>query len=253
MVVATVNPTPTVTNPGNATGCANSPTTAINFTGTNGATFDWANDNTAIGLPTSGTGNIASFTAATAGTSTIIVTPTLNGCAGTPATFTLTINPLPNVTLAAFNNVCVSDPSFALTGGLPVGGTYSGTGVTGNNFSPSAAGAGTFNILYYVNQNGCTNTATSTITVDACAGIEDKDVVKVSVFPNPSNGIVFVQGEDIHQFNAANVFDMSGRNVGTFVINGNTTLDLSNLPVGQYKLKLIGNSVEKTVSIQIKK
>ena len=252
-VTATINPNPTVTNPGNSTGCVNSPTNAINFTGTSGATFDWANDNTAIGLTASGSGNIASFTAATAGTATISVTPTLNGCTGTPATFTLTINPLPNVTLAAFNNVCVSDPSFALSGGLPAGGTYSGTGVTGTNFSPAAAGAGTFNILYYVNQNGCTNTATSTITVDACAGIENKDLIKVSVFPNPSNGIVYVQGDDINQFNTASFFDMSGRNVGTFTLNGNTTLDVSNIPVGQYKLKLTGYSVEKTISIQIKK
>lgn len=252
-VVATINPTPTVTNPGNATGCANSPTTAINFAGTNGATFDWVNDNTAIGLAASGSGNIASFTAATAGTSNIIVTPSLNGCTGAPVTFTLTINPLPNVTLAAFNNVCVSDPSFALTGGLPAGGTYSGTGVTGNNFSPSAAGAGTFNILYYVNQNGCTNTATSTMTVDACAGVDAKDLVNVSIFPNPTSGIIYIQGDDVQQFNKATVFDMSGRNVGEFALNGNTTLDLNNLPIGQYKLKLTGNTIEKTVSIQIKK
>jgi hypothetical protein len=61
----------------------------------------------------------------------------------------------------------VDAADFALSGGLPVGGTYSGTGVSGGNFSPSTAGAGTHTLTYtYTDGNGCTSFTTQTITVN---------------------------------------------------------------------------------------
>ena len=81
---------------------------------------------------------------------------------------TITINPLPVVTLAAFANVCVDAADFALSGGLPAGGTYTGTGVTAGSFSPATAGTGTHTITYtYTDGNSCVNSATRTITVNA--------------------------------------------------------------------------------------
>ena len=48
-------------------------------------------------------GDIASFSAINAGTTpivaSIIVTPSANGCAGTPRTVTITVNPTPSVTV----------------------------------------------------------------------------------------------------------------------------------------------------------
>jgi hypothetical protein len=81
---------------------------------------------------------------------------------------TITVNALPNVTFtlpAVRSNVCVSDVAFALSGGLPAGGTYSGTGVTTGNFNPVGVGLGTYTITYSVTANGCTSTATQVITV----------------------------------------------------------------------------------------
>lgn len=92
-VIATVNPIPTVTNPGNKTVCAGSSLAAINFSGSStSSTYAWTNSNTAIGLAASGSGNISSFIPSTPGTATIAVTPTLNGCAGTAVSFTITVN-----------------------------------------------------------------------------------------------------------------------------------------------------------------
>ena len=49
-----------------------------------------------------------------------------------------------------------------------MGGTYSGTGVTGVNFSPATAGVGTHTITYtYTDGNSCENTATTNIVVNA--------------------------------------------------------------------------------------
>lgn len=78
----------------------------------------------------------------------------------------LVINALPSVTSSTYADVCENETAFALTGGMPAGGTYTGTGVSGGNFDPSAAGAGTTNITYtFVDGNGCSNSAVEPITV----------------------------------------------------------------------------------------
>ena len=68
--------------------------------------------------------------------------------------------------LLSFNNVCGTDvPAFDLTGGIPSGGTYSGTGVTNNVFDPFSAGIGTHDITYTYSSAGCTITDVETITI----------------------------------------------------------------------------------------
>lgn len=88
-----------------------------------------------------------------------------NGCSNT-ATNTILVLALPQVTLSPFPNVCPESNTFTLIGGSPVGGTYSGPGVTSGTFNPSITGSGTFTIDYtYTDGNGCTNTAVSPLTV----------------------------------------------------------------------------------------
>jgi len=95
-----VHPTPTVDQPTNQTVCNGFQTVAIHFTGEIPATtYNWSIDNSAIGLPATGTGDISAFTAinnsSNAITATIAVTPLLNGCYGNPENFTITVNPSP--------------------------------------------------------------------------------------------------------------------------------------------------------------
>ena len=79
------------------------------------------------------------------------------------------IYPLPVVTQSTFTSQCSNNGTpFALTGGSPSGGTYSGIGVSNGNFDPSAAGAGSINIDYtVVDVNGCTNTASEIMVVNS--------------------------------------------------------------------------------------
>jgi hypothetical protein len=79
----------------------------------------------------------------------------------------LTVNALPVVTWAnALAEQCSNNTTYALTGGTPAGGAYSGTGVTGSNFNASTAGAGTYTLTYtYTDANGCVNSTTKSITV----------------------------------------------------------------------------------------
>jgi hypothetical protein len=63
--------------------------------------------------------------------------------------------------------VCADDPAFALIGATPLGGTYSGTGVSGNVFDPALAGPGVHTITYtYTVDFCCVHTCTFSITVN---------------------------------------------------------------------------------------
>jgi len=133
----TVNPAPQVTKPTDLFVCNGSFTTAINFAGT-GTSYNWTNNNTAIGLAASGTGDIAAFVATNPGSApvlaTITVTPThTNGglsCVGLPQTFTITVNPAGQlnkpIDLVVCNNIATPAINFTTTnsGGIT---TYSWT------------------------------------------------------------------------------------------------------------------------------
>ncbi len=253
-VLATVNISPTVTNPGNQGICIGSSVTAINFTGTSSSTFDWVNSNSTIGLAASGSGNIASFTPTSIGTATIIVTPTLNSCSGSPVTFTISIGNTPTVTFAALSTVCNTDPSFSIAGGSPAGGSYSGTGVTNNTFNPATSGAGTFPITYTVTQNGCTGSAASTITVDGCSSIEESENTTLVIFPNPTSGLLTISGLLKDEFNTLEMFDVTGKNCGNWKIDSsNFELDLSRFPSGTYNFIFKGARSEMVRRIEIKR
>jgi len=83
---------PTVNQPFSQNYCNNMNILETNFSGTPNTTFHWTNDNTAIGLPASGTGNLPPFTTTNTTnaiiTGSIKVTPTSDWCViGTPVYF----------------------------------------------------------------------------------------------------------------------------------------------------------------------
>ncbi|MCF8416516.1 MAG: choice-of-anchor J domain-containing protein [Crocinitomicaceae bacterium] len=89
----------------------------------------------------------------------------------------ITVNTAPTVSLGAFSDVCSNAGIFALTGGSPVGGTYSGTGVTGTDFDPTV---GNQNITYsYTDGNSCSNSAISTILVNTAPSVSHPAVADV--------------------------------------------------------------------------
>ena len=73
----------------------------------------------------------------------------------------------PPITLSLFNPVCINSAPVLLSGGLPVGGTYSGTGVTNGIFNPAIAGVGIHLITYHFSSSGCIDSTSSAISVDA--------------------------------------------------------------------------------------
>ncbi len=102
-----VNPTPTVIAPANQSYCFGSTISAIPLSGTpSGVVFD-ITGGSSIGLANqTNVTEIPSFTGIV-GSATITITPKANGCTGTPVTYTVTVNALPNVpTLTASSPIC---------------------------------------------------------------------------------------------------------------------------------------------------
>jgi len=64
----------------------------------NGINYSWTNSNSAIGLPSSGTGNVPSFIAINKGSTpvsgTITVTPQMSGCSGISKSYVIHVIPL---------------------------------------------------------------------------------------------------------------------------------------------------------------
>lgn len=151
-----VNTAPSVTTTSVAPVCENSP----NFSLTNGSP---------VGGSYSGSGVSAGmFNPTTAGSGTTSISykvTSSNGCADS-ATFSILVNVKPTVSLSSVGPFCSGSSAVTLTNGTPIGGTYSGPGISGSMFDPSIAGVGTHTIKYIAtNSSGCTDSATTSISV----------------------------------------------------------------------------------------
>ncbi|MNJ86224.1 hypothetical protein D3C87_37130 [compost metagenome] len=208
----------------------------ITLSGSGAASYDWDN----------GVVNAVAFTPIL-GTTTYTVTGTNAGGCSAQDQMTVTVNQLPNVSIATIPIFCTSDGSAALTQGTPSGGTYTGTGVTGLVFSPAAAGLGIHPVSYtYTDLNGCANTANGAITVDQCLGIDELAENQLAVYPNPTTGFAVVEFPGTFSYF---VSDAQGR----IVLNGTASegmkLDLTAFSDGVYQLTIQAENTAITVRL----
>lgn len=206
VILVMVYPLPTVTPPAPVTACGGVPV-SVAFQGTPGANFLWTNDNPAIGLPASGSGNI-SFNAAPVTqteTATITVTPSQDNahilgiltCTGDPVTFTITVKPTPTVDDPPDLSVCRGEPVAVAFSGSGTAPTYSWT-----NSLPAiglpASGSG--NIAFSAANPGA-SPLTVTVTVqaaeDGCTGPPQAFAVTVKPIPaaGPQNNRAVCAGQ----------------------------------------------------------
>jgi PKD repeat protein len=177
-ITLTVHPipvTPIITPTGSVTLCSGKSVTLSSSLPFNN---NWSNGGTSQAIVVSSAGNY-------------FVTQTLNGCSSLPSANTsVFIIPSPVATLASVSNLCLTDAPYTLKG-LPLGGTYSGAGVTGGVFNPIAAASGTHAVTYnFSDSNLCSDTAAISIIVSECLSISELDTKSsISIFPNPSHGL----------------------------------------------------------------
>ncbi len=158
--------------------------------------------------------------------------------------FTLTLWPLPEVSFASIDTLCLVYPPYQLTEGSPAGGVYSGPGVANGWFSPSVAGIGLHVLTYtYTDLNGCSNSAQQTVVVDACTGVSETPSFDFTIYPNPGNGNFIISSADlagksinIELYNCQGNLVFKAEN--TFSRDAELTLNVENPVPGIYYLRL---------------
>ncbi len=127
-------------------------------------------------------GSIFNPTSANIGGNLVKFTISENGCVF-DAVSTITILQSPSVTFNAIGDICNNEEIELTTYVNPTGGSFSGSGVTGTKFNPSAAGLGTKYIFYqYTGANGCKETKQQAVNVKALLPSESSIVI--SAVPN---------------------------------------------------------------------
>ena len=219
-IVVTVNalPTvPTITAGGALAFCDGG---SVDLSSSQGTGNDWSTTETA-----------QTISITTDGSYTVTYTDG-NGCTSTSAPTVVTVNALPNVTMTSLSDVCDYFASFTLTGGTPAAGTYSGPGITGTQFDPATAGLGTHTITYsFIDGNGCENSATEDILVDACLSIDDLDNLGLNIYPNPTTEElnIVISGDFNYE-----VRDARGRSIISGSGTQNTVINTANYETGVY-------------------
>ena len=174
-VAVTVNPLPSVSTGADQTVCEND---TITVSGSGASTYVWDN----------GVTDNVPFTITN--TTSFIVTGTdVNGCSNTDSLIITTMALPVLVAIATEDTTCINNNTGVGLSGTPVGGTFSGTGVSGTTFYPQNSGLGSFDIVYsYTDTNGCVGADTITIVVSECSSLLENLNITINLYPNPTDG-----------------------------------------------------------------
>lgn len=154
--------------------------------------------------------------------------------------FTITALPSPVSSLSITeDSVCINGGILPLSG-TPVGGTFSGPGVSGTNFDPSLAGLGLHLITYeYTDSNSCSSEVTESIVVLGCSGLEGIILNQPALYPNPTSDFITISfGSPSKDVCTIQLYNVVGEMImQTITYAESILLDLSSLSSGVYILK----------------
>jgi len=177
-------------------------------------------------------------------------------CVETSNPFVFAPGIIPNVLASTpLTTLCINSTAAMLTAS-PAGGTWSGPGVSGNQFDPSAAGAGIHSVIYSVTDSlGCSGTDTLLMTVNLCTGIDEIDInPSILVYPNPATDQISLTVSGWNSSNAKIlIYNVYGQNVSELFSgkiteqNWNRSFDISSLTKGVYFIEVSGENVKTRV------
>ena len=149
------------------------------------------------------------------------------------------VNSLPTIAISSpISFFCDYNNAVNLTSS-PVGGTWVGTGVVGNTFSPPIAGVGNYYITYeYTDANGCSNSDSLFMEVGACLGLNENIFENISIHPNPTHSTFTISGINQNDFSSIEILDITGKLL--FKTHSPINIDLSNYENGVYLFRIIG-------------
>jgi len=188
----TLYPTPYLHHMPHDSACANQTIGIPSFTACPvNSTITWTNSNTGIGLAPVGTGNIGPFTGTNTSnvlnTAQINVVPSANGCMGNDSSFTITVKPIPVMTVTGAT-VCPGNnvPSPMINTNPAAGVNYSWTVANYTNIGMPASGTGT--PIAYIAPSNTTLTnqigiVTYTPVLSGCVGLTATDTINLKPTP----------------------------------------------------------------------
>lgn len=261
-----VNTFPVITTqPANVTICAGANPTfsAAATTGVGSLTYQWqlsVNGGTSWSNLTGATGTSFAQTNVPVGQNgyqfRVVATA---GCGSVNSTGgILTVNAYPEITFVPQEQACVSDPSFTLSAS-PAGGTFTGSGVSGNVFNPFIAGVGNKTVSYAVSNAGCQSTVARVVVVNPCTERQITLDTKgsVTVFPSPNNGRFNIRiNSDLYSRLGIKIYNSAGQLVRSDVANSLTfgsiiPVDITNQSSGTYHLYLTNEEGGKVTTTGI--
>ncbi len=182
----TITPRPNIIMPVNKIVCNGVLISSTNFmSSSSGVIYSWTNDNTSIGLSASGNGSVPAFTAINNGTlpqiATINVTAEVNGCSGTPNSYTIIVNPNTNAVFTQLPSVCAGK-NFTLP-------STSDNGVTGK-WTPAINNlvTTTYTFTPDTTMGNCISPTTMTVEIHEISADAGKDDIVTAYVPYQLQG-----------------------------------------------------------------
>jgi len=191
----TVNPVPSLTaTPSSQSFCSGGATGISLTSNVAGTTYSWTVSQTDVSGASNGSGSsitqTLSATGTVTGTADYTITPTANGCSGTPVVVSVTVSPVPSVTATPSSQaLCSGDAtSVALTSNV-AGTTFSWT-VAQTGVSGASNNSGTAITQTLATTGTVSGTVVYTITPSSAGCPGSSIVVTVTVNPIPATPTV---------------------------------------------------------------
>lgn len=176
---------------------------------------------------------------------------TIFGCDSVLSEF-LDVLPLPLVEMdnVLDDTVCIYTSEISIFA-TPLGGTFSGSGITSNQFNPSLAGSGMHYLYYnYTDIDNCTATDSISIYVDVCLTISEINLYNIQIQPNPFTDHIIISADDNLDGNyAVSICNMLGEVVymNEMSINSETSIYPADLTAGVYLISIVDISNQEII------
>ena len=231
-ITITVNSLPTINVGSNETICEGD---SIVLQATGALSYSWNNGqaNGAVIYPTQPSSSYS------------VIGVDANNCQDTE-TLLVSVNPLPVVSTISDTLVCDYNVPVQLN---VLGNASSFTWSNGTvGYSISISQAGTYTVTGEL--NGCTDSSSIVVVLDACLGIYEEDLFALSYYPNPTQKEVYVS------FNmpisaTISILTMDGRVlfIDQLINKSETILDFSSIASGSYLIKLDQNGDTNLIKV----
>jgi hypothetical protein len=149
----------------------------------------------------------------------------------------INVQAAPQISFAEFPvGFCVNSSPYEIIAS-PLGGIFSGPGISGNLFVPSNAGEGTHAINYLVDDGICSVDSSFELLVEACVLVDEINTInEIDIYPNPASDWLSIDG--LTGDTDCIVLNLQGQIVGQFTSNSTSNkFHIGNLSSGVYFLQ----------------